>query len=50
MIQEFCQWLYDTPLAATIRSNELAFPWLESVHVLGRDEALARLAAAAARL
>ena len=34
MIEEFCQWVYDTPLAETIRSSELAFPWLESVHVL----------------
>ena len=34
MIQAFCQWLYDTPLADAIRANELLFPWFESVHVL----------------
>jgi hypothetical protein len=34
MIQAFCQWLYDTPLADSIRANELMFPWFESVHVL----------------
>jgi hypothetical protein len=34
MIEAFCQWLYDTPWAETIRANELLFPWFESVHVL----------------
>lgn len=28
------QQLYDSPLAATIRENTAAFPWLESIHVL----------------
>ena len=50
MIQEFCQWLYDTPLAATIRSNELAFPWLESVHVLAITLVLGSIAVADLRL
>jgi hypothetical protein len=50
MIQEFCQWLYDTPLAATIRSNELAFPWLESVHVLAITLVLGTIAVADLRL
>ena len=34
MFQNFFQWLYDTPLAETVRGNELLFPWFESVHVL----------------
>jgi uncharacterized protein DUF6644 len=50
MIQEFCQWLYDTPLAAMIRSNELAFPWLESVHVLAITLVLGSIAVADLRL
>ena len=50
MIQEFCQWLYETPLAATIRSNELAFPWLESVHVLAITLVLGTIAVADLRL
>jgi len=50
MIEVFCQWLYDTPLAATIRSNELAFPWLESVHVLAITLVLGTIAVADLRL
>jgi hypothetical protein len=50
MIEAFCQWLYDTPLAATIRSNELAFPWLESVHVLAIALVLGSIAVADLRL
>lgn len=34
MIDEFAQWVYDTSFADTIRSSAMAFPWLESVHVL----------------
>ncbi len=30
----FLQQLYDSSLAATIRENTSAFPWLESLHVL----------------
>jgi hypothetical protein len=33
-ITEFCQWLYDTPLANMVRESESLFPWAESVHVL----------------
>jgi hypothetical protein len=50
MIQEFCQWLYDTPLADTIRSSALAFPWLESVHVLAIALVLGSIAVADLRL
>ena len=50
MIQELCQWLYDTPLADTIRSSELAFPWLESVHVLAIALVLGSIAVADLRL
>ena len=34
MLEEFFQKLYDLPLAETIRASALAFPWLESIHVL----------------
>jgi hypothetical protein len=34
MLQTLFQWLYDTQLAEAIRSNEMLFPWLESLHVL----------------
>src|SRR5688572_18192901 len=34
MIDEFAQWVYDTAFADAIRTSALAFPWLESVHVL----------------
>jgi hypothetical protein len=30
----FFKWLYATPLAVTIRENEILFPWIESIHVL----------------
>ena len=50
MIQELCQWLYDTPLADTIRSSALAFPWLESVHVLAIALVLGSIAVADLRL
>lgn len=33
-IDTVLQALYDTGLAAQIRENEFAFPWIESVHVL----------------
>jgi hypothetical protein len=33
-LDNFFQRLNDQPLAETIRSSALAFPWLESVHVL----------------
>ncbi len=50
MIEAFCQWLYDTPLAATIRGNELLFPWLESVHVLAITLVLGSIAVVDLRL
>lgn len=34
MIDNICEWLYNTPLAEALRSNEVLFPWFESVHVL----------------
>jgi hypothetical protein len=34
MLQELLQALHDTPFAEAVRANALAFPWLESVHVL----------------
>ena len=30
----FLNWLQSTPIAVTIRENEVLFPWIESVHVL----------------
>jgi hypothetical protein len=46
----FFQWVYDLPLADAIRSNELAFPWLESVHVLAITLVLGSIAVADLRL
>ena len=28
------KWLFETPLAVTIRENESLFPWIEAIHVL----------------
>ncbi len=42
MTEEFFQKLYDLPISETIRASAMAFPWLESVHVLA-DHAGARL-------
>lgn len=50
MFQELLQWLYDLPTAALIRSNELAFPWLESIHVLAITLVLGSIAVADLRL
>jgi hypothetical protein len=33
-VDSFFQWVYDLPIADQIRSSALAFPWIESVHVL----------------
>jgi hypothetical protein len=33
-LDQILDWLYATPLALTLRENELAFPWVEGVHVL----------------
>jgi len=50
MIQEFCQWLHETPLAATVRANELLFPWVESIHVLAITLVLGSIAVVDLRL
>jgi hypothetical protein len=50
MFQELFKWLYDLPFAELIRSNELAFPWLESVHVLAITLVLGSIAVADLRL
>jgi hypothetical protein len=50
MIEEFCQWLHETPLAATIRANELLFPWFESIHVLAITLVLGSIAIVDLRL
>jgi hypothetical protein len=33
-LEDFLAWLAATPVAVTIRENEVLFPWIESVHVL----------------
>lgn len=50
MFEGFFQWLYDLPIADLIRSNELAFPSLESVHVLAITLVLGSIAVADLRL
>jgi hypothetical protein len=50
MIDQFCQWVYDTAFADMIRSSALAFPWLESVHVLAIALVLGTIAVADLRL
>ena len=50
MLQSFFQWVYDLPIADHIRSNGLAFPWLESVHVLAITLVLGSIAVADLRL
>jgi Family of unknown function (DUF6644) len=50
MLQAFCEWLYNTPFAATIRGNELLFPWFESVHVLAITLVLGSIAVVDLRL
>jgi hypothetical protein len=49
-VDSFFQWVYDLPVADMIRSNELAFPWLESVHVLAITLVLGSIAVADLRL
>jgi len=44
------QWVYDLPIAEHIRANELAFPWLESIHVLAITLVLGSIAVADLRL
>jgi hypothetical protein len=50
MFQSFFQWLYDTSLAETIRSNEMLFPWIESIHVLAITLVLGSIAVVDLRL
>jgi len=50
MFENFFQWLYDTPLAEAIRSNEMLFPWFESVHVLAITLVLGSIAVVDLRL
>ncbi len=33
-LEQFLKWLETTPIAETIRENEILFPWIEAVHVL----------------
>ena len=33
-LEQLLKWLETTPVAETIRENEILFPWIESVHVL----------------
>ena len=33
-VEQFLKWLEATPLAVTIRENDILFPWIESIHVL----------------
>jgi hypothetical protein len=35
LLFDLCQRLYDTPLATSIRESEIAFPAIETIHVLG---------------
>jgi hypothetical protein len=49
-LESFFQWVYDLPIAEHIRANELAFPWLESVHVLAITLVLGSIAVADLRL
>src|SRR5690349_23388108 len=50
MLQSFFQWLYDTSLAEAIRSNEMLFPWIASIHVLAITLVLGSIAVVDLRL
>jgi hypothetical protein len=50
MIQAFCEWLYNTSVADTIRASALMFPWFESVHVLAITLVLGTIAVVDLRL
>lgn len=49
-MESLFQWVYDLPLADDIRASALAFPWLESVHVLAITLVLGSIAVADLRL
>jgi len=34
-LQQWCQWIYDTPIGTQIRESIYLFPIIETVHVLG---------------
>jgi len=50
MLAGLFQKLHDLPLSEWIRANELAFPWLESVHVLAITLVLGSIAVVDLRL
>jgi hypothetical protein len=50
MFDDLFHTLHDLPLAEVIRANELAFPWLESVHVLAITLVLGSIAVVDLRL
>src|SRR5436189_495744 len=33
-LDQFLNWLQETPIAVAIREHEILFPWIESIHVL----------------
>ena len=35
MLQQFCQWLYDSNIGTSIRESIWVFPIIETIHVLG---------------
>jgi hypothetical protein len=49
-MENFFQWINDLALSETIRSSALAFPWLESVHVLAIALVLGTIAVVDLRL
>src|SRR5262245_32208276 len=50
MFEDLIHKLHDLPIAETIRANDVAFPWLESVHVLASTLVLGSIAVVDLRL
>lgn len=50
MLDNIVQWLDETALAETVRSGDVIFPWLESVHVLAVALVLGSIAVVDLRL
>ena len=50
MLETFFQWLHETPLAEAVRSSQMLFPWVESVHVLAITLVVGSIAAVDLRL
>ena len=50
MLETFFHWLHETPLAETVRSSPMLFPWIESVHVLAITLVVGSIAAVDLRL